>query len=214
MASSDRPRPSVSRVRSAPAALAVVGAALLSGLLAAWSYSAERTLSVGTVFPVGACGWPATRASTSADRATGTAIAAARSAEQDAFAARLSRLAGRGDIVLLHEPRWPPGARRRPRAAAGVAAPRARRPHPPAGGQRERQRRRGQRRTLGADGTGNLADQQRQPIGLAIVTLRARPFTPLAVDLVSVAPGTGTGLARRRRLDEGPVNGLAAGLSP
>ncbi len=125
-------------------------------------------------------------------------------AEQAAFEAWLTPLVGHIDIVMLHEPAL---------AAPALAAIRA---HPPSspvlvldghthvqavdsrdgvaevnGG------------TVGAGGTGNLSEHQ--SIGLAIVTYRARPFAPLAVDLVTVAPGTGTGSARRLRLDAGPV---------
>ena len=57
--------------------------------------------------------------------------------------------------------------------------------------------------TAGAGGTGNLTE--RLPIGLAIVIYRRRPYSPLAADLVQIAPGTGGGTARRIRLDNGPL---------
>ncbi len=138
-------------------------------------------------------------------------------AEQAAFSAWLKPLVGRVDVVVVHEP-----------ALAEPAIQALRRTVPAApllvleghthqqavvsradviqvnGG------------TVGAGGTGNLADGQ--PIGLAVVTFRApRPggFEPLAVDLVQVAPGTGEGSARRIRLDQGPVTvGDALAPSP
>ncbi|MEA2297672.1 MAG: hypothetical protein QOF77_608 [Solirubrobacteraceae bacterium] len=134
-------------------------------------------------------------------------------AEQADFQAWLTPLVGLVDVVLVHEPAL---------AAPAIADLRA---HPPAapllvldghthmqavdsaggvsqvnGG------------TLGAGGTGNLVEHQ--PIGLAIVTFRPRPFAPLAVDLVAVAPGTGTGSARRLRLDEGPVSTASGAVVP
>jgi predicted phosphodiesterase len=128
--------------------------------------------------------------------------------EQAEFAAWLMALAGKVDVVLVHEPAL---------AAPALAALRA---HPPAspllvvdghthlqavessGGVAEVNG-----GTVGAGGTGNLVEHQ--PIGLAIVTFRRGPFRPLAVDLVQVAPGTGTGSARRLRLDEGAVSAPA-----
>jgi predicted phosphodiesterase len=125
-------------------------------------------------------------------------------AEQADFQAWLTPLVGAVDVVVLHEPAL---------AAPALATLRANPPPAPLlvleghthvqsvdsshnvsevnGG------------TVGAGGTGNLVE--RQPIGLAIVTYRPRPFAPRAVDLVAVAPGTGAGSARRLRLDEGPV---------
>jgi predicted phosphodiesterase len=55
--------------------------------------------------------------------------------------------------------------------------------------------------TVGAGGTGNLSDHD--PLGLAILTYERDPrFSPLAVDLVQIDPGTGSARAERRRLDE------------
>jgi predicted phosphodiesterase len=53
--------------------------------------------------------------------------------------------------------------------------------------------------TIGAGGTGNLVEGQ--DIGLAAVTVRRRPFAPLAVDLVQIDPDTGNSTASRTRLD-------------
>lgn len=53
--------------------------------------------------------------------------------------------------------------------------------------------------TIGAGGTGNLAEGQ--DASLAIVTYDARPFAPLAVDLVTLDPGTGETVARRVRIN-------------
>jgi predicted phosphodiesterase len=55
--------------------------------------------------------------------------------------------------------------------------------------------------TIGAGGTGNLVDE-RSDLGLAIVTYRLKP-TPLAlaVDQVTIDPGSGSSSARRVRVD-------------
>jgi hypothetical protein len=56
--------------------------------------------------------------------------------------------------------------------------------------------------TIGAGGTGNLADE-RSNLGLAVITYRLRPTPlPLAVDQVTIDPGTGSSSARRARVDE------------
>jgi hypothetical protein len=56
--------------------------------------------------------------------------------------------------------------------------------------------------TIGAGGTGNLADE-RSNVSLAIVTYRLQPTAlPLAVDQVTIDPGTGGATARRVRVDE------------
>jgi predicted phosphodiesterase len=54
--------------------------------------------------------------------------------------------------------------------------------------------------TIGAGGTGNLAEGQNA--SLAIVTYGERPFAPLAADLVTLDPGTGETVARRVRIDD------------
>jgi predicted phosphodiesterase len=55
--------------------------------------------------------------------------------------------------------------------------------------------------TIGAGGTGNLADE-RTNLGLAVLTYRLQPTPlPLAVDQVSIDPGTGSSSARRVRVD-------------
>ncbi len=125
-------------------------------------------------------------------------------AEQADFQAWLAGLAGGVDIVMVHEPAL---------AAPAIAALRA---APSVGpllvldGHTHTQSvesRNGVAEvnggTVGAGGTGNLVEGQ--PIGLAVVTYRPQPFAPLAVDLIQVAPGTGSGAARRLRLDQGPV---------
>jgi predicted phosphodiesterase len=56
--------------------------------------------------------------------------------------------------------------------------------------------------SVGAGGTGNLTE--RTPIGLARLIYTTRPsFQPLAADLVSIDPGSGSATARRERLDNG-----------
>jgi predicted phosphodiesterase len=56
--------------------------------------------------------------------------------------------------------------------------------------------------SVGAGGTGNLTE--RTPIGLARLIYTVKPsFQPLAADLVSIDPGSGSATARRERLDAG-----------
>ena len=56
--------------------------------------------------------------------------------------------------------------------------------------------------TIGAGGTGNLTDE-RSNLSLAIVTYRLAPTAlPLAVDQVTIDPGTGGASARRVRVDQ------------
>jgi hypothetical protein len=56
--------------------------------------------------------------------------------------------------------------------------------------------------TIGAGGTGNLADE-RSDLSLALVTYRLQPTPlPLAVDQVTIDPGSGGASARRVRVDE------------
>jgi predicted phosphodiesterase len=55
--------------------------------------------------------------------------------------------------------------------------------------------------SVGAGGTGNLTELT--PIGLARMTYEAKPFfSPLAADLVSIDPGSGSATAQRERLDD------------
>jgi predicted phosphodiesterase len=55
--------------------------------------------------------------------------------------------------------------------------------------------------TIGAGGTGNLVDE-RANLGLAVLTYRLSPTPlPLAVDQVSIDPGSGSSSARRLRVD-------------
>ncbi|MGH2970227.1 MAG: metallophosphoesterase family protein, partial [Solirubrobacteraceae bacterium] len=56
--------------------------------------------------------------------------------------------------------------------------------------------------SIGAGGTGNLADDPTK-VGIARLVYAERPrFLPLAADLVSIDPGSGSATARRERLDE------------
>ncbi|MEA2310064.1 MAG: hypothetical protein QOE28_32, partial [Solirubrobacteraceae bacterium] len=56
--------------------------------------------------------------------------------------------------------------------------------------------------SIGAGGTGNLADTPTK-IGIARLVYAIKPrFAPLAADLVSIDPATGSATARRDRLDE------------
>ena len=57
--------------------------------------------------------------------------------------------------------------------------------------------------SIGGGGTGNLAEDAPTDVGIARVVYTADPaFRPLAVDLVSIDPSTGSATARRERLDE------------
>jgi predicted phosphodiesterase len=122
-------------------------------------------------------------------------------AQQDAFTAWLLPLLGRVDVVMVHEPALiehalatlkddPPA---RPLAIltghthsasieslAGVSVIN--------GG------------SVGAGGTGNLAEPTDIGIARFIYTVRPR-FQPLAADLVEIDPGSGSATARRERLD-------------
>jgi predicted phosphodiesterase len=60
--------------------------------------------------------------------------------------------------------------------------------------------------SIGGGGTGNLGEGT--PLGLAVlVYARERRFRPLAADLVSISPGTGSSTARRERLDAPQLEG-------
>jgi predicted phosphodiesterase len=124
-------------------------------------------------------------------------------AQQRAFADWIERLRGRVDVVLAHEPELVALALRRlrtdPTSPALLVVGHT---HEPAvdsadgvtevnGG------------TLGAGGLGNLDEQQ--DASLAILTYARSPFRPLAVDLVTLDPGTGETTARRVRLGAGGV---------
>ena len=57
--------------------------------------------------------------------------------------------------------------------------------------------------SIGGGGTGNLAEEDTTDVGIARVVYTAEPsFRPLAVDLVSIDPSSGSATARRERLDE------------
>jgi predicted phosphodiesterase len=57
--------------------------------------------------------------------------------------------------------------------------------------------------SIGGGGTGNLAEDAPTEVGVARVIYAADPaFRPLAVDLVSIDPSSGSATARRVRLDE------------
>ncbi len=57
--------------------------------------------------------------------------------------------------------------------------------------------------SIGGGGTGNLAERDTTDVGIARVTYSIEPrFRPLAADLVSIDPSSGSATARRIRLDE------------
>jgi predicted phosphodiesterase len=124
-------------------------------------------------------------------------------AMQDAFTGWLRPLLGKVDVVMVHEPALIEPAlqvlkdRPPPRPVVFVVGHThvASVEHEPAfdvinGG------------SVGAGGTGNLT--KHNAIGIARMIYTARPsFQPLAADLVSIDPGTGSATARRERLDAG-----------
>ena len=57
--------------------------------------------------------------------------------------------------------------------------------------------------SVGAGGTGNLTEQTDYALARLIYTSEP-DFQPLAADLVSIDPGSGSSTARRERLDEPP----------
>lgn len=123
-------------------------------------------------------------------------------AMQADFEQWLLRLAGKVDVVLVHEPQI---------AQPALAAWRVRHPDEPllvVSGHTHRQAIDAAGSvvsvnggTIGAGGTGNL--DEGQDIGLAVATVGRDPFRPLAVDLVQIDPGDGNSTASRTRLDEG-----------
>jgi hypothetical protein len=54
--------------------------------------------------------------------------------------------------------------------------------------------------SVGAGGTGNLGEATNLGIARFVFTLKPS-FQPLAADIVSIDPGTGSSSARRERLD-------------
>jgi hypothetical protein len=56
--------------------------------------------------------------------------------------------------------------------------------------------------SIGAGGTGNLAEKAPTAYGIARLVFTTEPsFQPLAADIVSIDPGSGSATARRTRLD-------------
>ena len=121
--------------------------------------------------------------------------------QQGAFLSWLDGLAGQVDVVMVHEPALLEPALVRLRAAPpdepilfavghthSAAIERIGAATVLNGG------------SIGAGGTGNLGEGT--PIGIGIFLYGREPaFTPLAADLVSIDPGTGSSTARRVRLD-------------
>jgi predicted phosphodiesterase len=121
--------------------------------------------------------------------------------EQEAFADWVLELAGKADVIMVHQP-----------ALATVAVERLRE-DPPAhplvllmGHTHGQALVRSKNLvvlnpgTVGAGGTGNL--REHRPIGLAMLTYESRsPFRPVAADLVAIDPGDGSATAQRSRLD-------------
>lgn len=123
--------------------------------------------------------------------------------DQEAFWAWLQPLIGRTDVVMVHEPQMLDVA------LARLAADPPERPlvfvvghtHRPAFARQENVSvvNGG---SVGAGGTGGLAGEA-TPVGLARLLYRTPGgrFSPVAADLVSVDPGSGSSTARRERLD-------------
>jgi predicted phosphodiesterase len=124
-------------------------------------------------------------------------------ADQQAFKDWLDPLIGRIDVVMVHEPGL---------AKLAVDALRAAPPQAPLlvvwGHTHHAELKRNATLTtinpgsLGAGGTGNLADSGGD-IGLArVIYSTTAVFAPLAADLVQIDPGSGSAQAQRYRLDE------------
>lgn len=161
-------------------------------------------------------GSPNLRRARNGYRDRGTAITAA---DEAAFAAWFAEVADDVDVVMVHEPslaepvidrlrterrdrddRVERRSGGRPRAILFVLGD----THQPSVGADERVLA-VNGGTIGAGGTGNLTEGQ--DASLAIVTYDKRPFDPLAVDLVTLDPGTGETVARRVRItDDAPVS--------
>jgi len=121
--------------------------------------------------------------------------------QQGEFLAWLDGLAGKVDVVMVHEPALLEPALVRLRAQPpaepvlfavghthGAAVERIGAATVLNGG------------SIGAGGTGNLGEGT--PIGVGVFLYAREPaFAPLAADLVSIDPGTGSSTARRVRLD-------------
>lgn len=141
--------------------------------------------------------------------------AAVDAAAQAAFQAFAERVAPHVDVLVAHEPALV-GL-----AVAGLRA--AHRDHPlvVAVGHTHRQALTSadgvtvvNGGTLGAGGTGNLADNRQLAVGVAILSYTRDPLTPATVDLVQADPHTGAASARRVQLDEGPVTVGDLGVRP
>lgn len=124
-------------------------------------------------------------------------------AERRAFSAWLERLLDvrAVDVVMVHEPELAADAvaqlRREPRVRPPVVVT----------GHTHRQRVVAVRGvlevnggTLGAGGTGNLAEPEADALGLAVLRYEADPFRVLAVDTVRIDPQSGSASAQRLRL--------------
>lgn len=159
-------------------------------------------------------GSPNLRRASGGYRDRGTTITPA---DQAAFAAWFAKIADDVDVVMVHEPSLAAPVIDRLRTERGERAERAERrtrsqpraivfvlgdTHQPAVDAAERvlEVNGG---TVGAGGTGNLAEGQNA--SLAIMTYEQRPFDPLAVDLVTLNPGTGETVARRVPIGTAPV---------
>ena len=123
--------------------------------------------------------------------------------QREAFSAWLRRLldARTVDVVMVHEPELAADAvaelRREPRVRPPVVVT----------GHTHRQRVVNERGvlevnggTLGAGGTGNLAEPEADALGLAVLRYEIDPFRVLAVDTVRIDPQSGSASAQRLRL--------------
>ncbi|WP_210491971.1 metallophosphoesterase family protein [Patulibacter sp. SYSU D01012] len=123
-------------------------------------------------------------------------------ADQERFWTWLEPLVGKVDVVLVHEPQMLAVALQRLRERP------PRRPLVFAVGHTHRALVRREGRvtvvnggSVGAGGTGGLSGEA-TPVGIARLLFRTTDgFDPLAADLVSIDPGTGSSTAQRERLD-------------
>ncbi|MDO8212657.1 metallophosphoesterase family protein [Conexibacter sp. CPCC 206217] len=125
-------------------------------------------------------------------------------AQQQAFRTWLLRIRDRVDVVMVHEPALVEPLLQELRDTPGesqLLLVVGHTHHPAVDSDRGVTEVNGG--TIGAGGTGNLAEQQNA--SLAILTYQEAPFAPLAADVVTLDPSTGETTANRIRLGQGPV---------
>ena len=122
--------------------------------------------------------------------------------EQDKFLGWLQPLIGKVDVVMVHEPALIETALRGPEGRpAGAPARLPRRPHAQGRPGHAAGRDRDQRREHGRGRHGQPDREHEDRVARFVYTLEPA-FQPLAADLVSIDPGTGSSSARREILGD------------